>query len=1755
MGNSIFDQAAKFIRDRRNNHRWLSIVLCLAIVVTVGTFYVLIRQGQAMIHRDQVLDCQLQVHVHDESCYDAENRLVCLYSDYVLHKHNEDCYDANGVLVCQLPEIEAHTHDDSCWLREQRLVCGLEETTGHVHSEECYTKEQGDMICALAEHTHTDACYSVPEAVQPVAPAEPVEGAAEGEAPVEAPAAEVPVVPAEPQLICGMEEHTHSDDCYTWNETLTCTIEEGTGHTHDESCYETVETLVCGKEEQIPHTHDENCQDENGFLICGTFELNEHMHTAECFRTIELTGDEVAGLNPEPTEEPAETEATEAIETTETTEAPEHEHDDSCYDEDGNLICEFAVDEEPVHVHGDDCYDEEGNLICELEGHEHDESCYDEEGKLICEFAPEEEQEHIHSDRCYDREGNLICGFEAHEHDDSCYDEEGKLICGHVTERSHEHDISCYDENGELICGFEDARDHEHDRRCYDENGELICGYEGMQDHVHSEDCYDEEGNLICGYEIEEEEEKAEPTEYTRVFQGEGYTITAIFGADAEIPEEAEFIAEQITPDTDGEHYAQREAEYQEAVEDENASMRALLKVGFYLDGVEIEPKSPVTLMIQFLDEDGLADGSPITIVHFADEGTEKLDGSRAENNSTTFQMESFSEIAIGYGQEEPVTAEEGSSSIYISRTFDYKDDAFRITFHIEGEATRADGEKFGITGKANKDSEGGKENAGDETETGETDTDSDESADDALAGSQNGEKDASVENTESSADQETAGDASSEEKIAEDGENTADDTDGVNTADNQKLEFQVEILGEDSTEYQTVENYVRTKDSASELLMVQVISYSLTYGGDELDLSECEVTAKITPRTNLEDVEPETVSEAASYTLYANEEAGVAVVSLGMTADASQAEAAGEEGVVDGKEDIVNDEEDSEETEVEETTDEETDESEDVTDQNGSESGSEDQEAAGGPEAGAGDEDTGSEDNETDRKPGTMINEDLLLEKEIVISAMELPEQTAVKPLGEITMSGDSQSDTQEYHLNSQVLALGAKSNQPNPKFTVQYYANLNILNTTGTNALPVIDTSKKPNDDKKQLPVNGKGKDVSPNGNPIKNIYVDDNGKVLTTVTPTEVYVSRPFEYIKAPSIKYMDALVENKNYDLKEIWVLKKDRDPKSVERGDWDIYTYSTDLHFTNRSVSGTATPGSSSGYIFIDDQSVMRFVYDVSTAEPDFKAAFYDYDITSGRLYTNVSDAIENKTTGTTQTGKQNNSTLYYAYTKEAGINSPGNYSGSGTKLAVGNVNTGTSMGENLWNGNLLNKFNGTQALHPTVTGSYKGCTFGLVTGLSSDGKIQYAPNVNAPKLFNEGGATGKTAYDNGEYTLKFLRSGDTYTLTAVNGTGATGLESFGHPSPNETTTHTHIWTNDFWPMDSAESFGTDGHDIKFGSYVYRENRAYAGSSTAGEPGSKSDRKLIFPYSDDGKDHNSYFGMHFVVEFELSKDYVGPLEYYFFGDDDMWVFLDNQLVCDIGGVHSSVGEYVNLWDYLEKGSEGKHKLSFFYTERGASGSTCWMQFTLPTVSSLTPETTDDDYGNLKIEKTVTKINSEKEETVDNNDEFSFTVHFTKDGKKLPDDYAYVKYDRTGKEIGSDLIIWDGGTFTLKNGEYIIVKYLPQGTRYEITESNQALTITDNTSEVSKAEYFTDITIADNESGNKNDLSDDKVAEGTISQGNQSDVGFNNKFYVYELPKTGGSGTTPYTVAGVLCILSGAGLMYRKKFRERRFKKAS
>lgn len=116
---------------------------------------------------------------------------------------------------------------------------------------------------------------------------------------------------------CGMEEHVHTDDCYT--EELVCGYEEGQPedpdsvfsvdseptteepeaepeepepeetepevHHHTADCYETVlvehKELTCGQEE---HTHDETCpvDPDTGDFLCG---YEEHTHTDDCYTT------------------------------------------------------------------------------------------------------------------------------------------------------------------------------------------------------------------------------------------------------------------------------------------------------------------------------------------------------------------------------------------------------------------------------------------------------------------------------------------------------------------------------------------------------------------------------------------------------------------------------------------------------------------------------------------------------------------------------------------------------------------------------------------------------------------------------------------------------------------------------------------------------------------------------------------------------------------------------------------------------------------------------------------------------------------------------------------------------------------------------------------------------------------------------------------------------------------------------------------------------------------------------------------------------------------------------------------------------------------------------------------------------------------------------------------------------------------------------------------------------------------------------
>lgn len=150
------------------------------------------------------------------------------------------------------------------------------------------------------------------------------------------------------------------------------------------------------------------------------------------------------------------------------------------------------------------------------------------------------------------------------------------------------------------------------------------------------------------------------------------------------------------------------------------------------------------------------------------------------------------------------------------------------------------------------------------------------------------------------------------------------------------------------------------------------------------------------------------------------------------------------------------------------------------------------------------------------------------------------------------------------------------------------------------------------------------------------------------------------------------------------------------------------------------------------------------------------------------------------------------------------------------------------------------------------------------------------------------------------YTLVFNRNGDTYTLSGVEDGGKNWVTGAG---------------NNFYPLDKV-----------LPSYEESER---------------------------GNNHNNYFGMRYDVTFKIG-DYVGPLNYKFTGDDDLWVVLDGKkIVIDLGGIHSAAGKTVDLWYYIgqaanltEAQKQQNHTLTILYMERGAGESNCQMEFTLP-----------------------------------------------------------------------------------------------------------------------------------------------------------------------------------------------------------------
>ena len=311
------------------------------------------------------------------------------------HTHTDACYAQvtsveKRVPVCSAETLEIHRHTADCYDADGNPTCGYADFVVHSHDSRCYD-ETGNLWCPLPEieaHRHTADCYALPE------------------------------------------EHTHAEGCYTSvRGNLVCGE-----HVHTDACYTETAVLACGLEESEEHQHDENCYETSRELTCGID--SDHSHTDACYEWEQVLSCDL------PT--------------------------DSAEDAQPVLVC--TKPEIVLHRHTPDCFDADGKLICgqaQVLEHRHSDACFEtvaepvDTGTLTC-----TDTAHVHTARCYGT-WELVCGQEEHTHSEACTqnEQEETVFCG---KDAHTHGEACRDENGELVCGTEE---HTHSLACYADPG------------------------------------------------------------------------------------------------------------------------------------------------------------------------------------------------------------------------------------------------------------------------------------------------------------------------------------------------------------------------------------------------------------------------------------------------------------------------------------------------------------------------------------------------------------------------------------------------------------------------------------------------------------------------------------------------------------------------------------------------------------------------------------------------------------------------------------------------------------------------------------------------------------------------------------------------------------------------------------------------------------------------------------------------------------------------------------------------------------------------------------------------------------------------------------------------------------------------------------------------------------------------------------------------------------------------------------
>ncbi|NTV89593.1 MAG: fibro-slime domain-containing protein [Clostridiales bacterium] len=96
----------------------------------------------------------------------------------------------------------------------------------------------------------------------------------------------------------------------------------------------------------------------------------------------------------------------------------------------------------------------------------------------------------------------------------------------------------------------------------------------------------------------------------------------------------------------------------------------------------------------------------------------------------------------------------------------------------------------------------------------------------------------------------------------------------------------------------------------------------------------------------------------------------------------------------------------------------------------------------------------------------------------------------------------------------------------------------------------------------------------------------------------------------------------------------------------------------------------------------------------------------------------------------------------------------------------------------------------------------------------------------------------------------------------------------------------------------------------------------------------------------GNEENAH-NYHFSVELHSNFTYTGAESFSFSGDDDVWVFVNNTLVVDLGGVHGEMSSDISIPELVNSGvlkiKKGDYvPFDIFYMERHTTGSNLFMK---------------------------------------------------------------------------------------------------------------------------------------------------------------------------------------------------------------------